>query len=303
MESLSSYAWSFLCKIGSMISLASIGRNSLHAIGGDRALLLARFIRKIPALWREELCADQHRNKDWSPNRIFVAGDDAYFPIYCPEVLDSPEGGFLRTYNVFRHQANAWYMRREVRNFIRYALTARRFADVGSAEGFYSALFASMHGRDAEILSIDCGSIAGCNSAHSRIVRDQNASVFRPARWDYLQAFVTDARLLKPAFHLPAETSVVTLSALLNGAHFAPDLIKFDIESSEYEVLLDSLGFFEACRPTLIIEVHNSILVERGLSFLPVVKKLRDINYEVVACDVADYLHAGNCHVVMQCFK
>jgi hypothetical protein len=30
---------------------------------------------------------------------------------------------------------------------------------------------------------------------------------------------------------------------------------------------------------------------------------LRDINYEVVACDVADYLHAGNCHVVMQCFK
>lgn len=136
-----------------MTNLSSFARRGVQTLGGDQALLLARFIRKLPALWRLERCAAQHRYQPWSDNRIVVAGDAGeFFPIYSPDDLQNARGGYLRTYNIFCHMANAWYMRREVRNFIRFAKRATRFADVGSAEGFYSALFASMHGPQAEIL-------------------------------------------------------------------------------------------------------------------------------------------------------
>jgi hypothetical protein len=279
--------------------IRSVLASSVH---GRRVLTWIRFCRKLPALWRQELCLAEHDIHGWSDNRIFVYDDQAFYPIYCPDDL-SERGHYLRTYNVFCHQANAWYMRREVRNFIRYAAKASRFADVGSAEGFYSALFASMHGRRAEILSIDCGSTTGCNPNHSLVVQEQNRKIFQPSRWDYLQAYVTDRQLQPPDFPLPAETQIATLSELFQRSDFVPDLIKFDIESSEYEVLLDSLGYLQGNRPTLIIEVHNEFLFARGLSFGPVLARLRSIGYQVVACDDRDYLHAANCHVIMQCFS
>ena len=288
--------------LNAMTSLSSFARRGVQILGGDQALLLARFIRKLPALWRQERCAAQHRHQPWSDNKIVVAGNDGeFFPIYSPDDLHSACGGFLRTYNVFCHQANAWYMRREVRNFIRYAKRATRFADVGSAEGFYSALFASMHGPAGEILSIDCGSTTGCNPAHTPIVMEQNRQAFSPRRWDYIKAFVTDAKRRPPVFELPRDCHVETLAALCCSADFVPDLIKFDIESSEYEVLLDSCHWLQEIRPTLIIEVHNEILEARNLSFRPVLQALQGIGYRVVAYDERDYLKAGNCHIVMQC--
>lgn len=285
-----------------MPNFANFTRCSLNKLGGDQALLLARFIRKLPALWRQERCALQHCGQPWSDNRVVVAGERGeFFPIYSPDNLADPEGGYLRTYNVFCHHFNAWYLRREVRNFIRYAKRARCFADVGSAEGIYSALFASIHGPQAEILSIDCGSITGCNPSHTPLVIEQNRQAFSPRRWDFIKAFVTDAHRQPPSFELPSDCQIETLPALCQAVDFAPDLIKFDIESSEYEVLLDSLNWLQALRPTLIIEVHNEILKRRHLHFRPVLEALQGIGYRVVAYDDRDYLRADNCHIVMQC--
>lgn len=284
-----------------MTPLPNFTRRALKTIGGEQALFLVRFIRKLPAFWRQERCAAQHLVQPWSDNRIVVAGERGeYFPIYSPDDLDSPEGGYLRTYNVFCHQANAWYMQREQQNFIRYAKRACSFADVGSAEGFYSALFASIHGPQAEILSIDCGSTTGCNPYHTPIVIEQNRRAFSPRRWDYIKAFVTDAQRRPPTFELPSDCQINTLSALFAAAGFSPDLIKFDIESCEYEVLLDSLSWLEQHKPVLIIEVHNLILEARKLSFKPVLKALEGIGYRVIDFDTPDYLKVGNCHVVLQ---
>lgn len=201
---------------------------------------------------------------------------------------------------MFCHAANAWYHQLENRIFVQYARKARAFADVGSAEGFYSSIFASIHGSSAEILSIDCGSPEGCNPSHSLIVIDQNSKAFRPRRWDYVQAYVTNSELKSPGFPLPAETAISTLPALLRSNSFTPDLIKFDIESSEYEVILDSLAYLSDSRPVLIIEVHNEILRARGLSFRPPFEALKSIGYELVACDNHHYLKADNCHIVMR---
>ncbi|QPN65929.1 FkbM family methyltransferase [Synechococcus sp. CBW1006] len=272
----------------------------LSFAGDERPLAFARFIRKLPALWREERCSLQHAKEPWEPNRLYIDGGDKFYPVFLPDDFSENHGSVLRTYNVFRNFANSWIARDEVSNFMRFARAARRFADVGSAEGFYSALFASMHGVDAEILSIDCGSWAGCNPYHSKVVREINYNAFRPCRWDTLQAFVTDNRRRPPEFSLPANTHISTLVDLLTDANFRPDLLKLDIESGEYEVIFDSLDFLRDARPTLIIEVHNPMLRERGLSFKPVLAELRRIGYSVAACDRNDYL-TEHCHLILQC--
>lgn len=285
-----------------MPSLNTLVRHRLQHLAGEDALLFVRFLRKLPALWRQERCIAQHGHLPWSDNRIVVPGEEKgdFYAIFSPDDLSRPEGQYLRTYNLFCHHASAWYMRREVRNFIHYAKGVSRFADVGSAEGFYSALFASMHRAKAEILSIDCGSLEGCNPDHSRLVLEQNAAVFLPRRWHYIKAFVTDSQRQPPAFPLPADCRIDTLPSLLEQASFDPELIKLDIESSEHGVLLDSLGWLALHKPVLIIEVHNALLAPRGLSFKPVLQQLQAIGYQVVDWDDPDYLKAGNCHVVLR---
>ena len=100
-----------------------------------------KFIRKIPSLWEQEEAIKRNHKLGLSPNKIVVKGSYDYYEIYSPEP-ESEYGSTLRTYNLFVHQASAFYMRRETKNFIKYAKKALRFADIGSAEGFYSAIFA-----------------------------------------------------------------------------------------------------------------------------------------------------------------
>jgi hypothetical protein len=281
--------------------LSSLVRQGAESLGGHQALLLARFINKLPALWHQERCAAQYQGKEWNCIRFFVAGDKSYFPTCRPDDLDTAQGSYLQAYNAIRYLANALHMRRQVLNFIRHASKARHFADTESAEGFYRALFASMHGRNANILSINWGSTDGCNPKHNRIVREQNRQSFQPSHWDYLQDFVTDQELQNPNFQLPLETSIATLSELFLSAGCNPDLTRFDIESSEYESLLNSLDYLQENRPTLTIEAHKEILKQRQLTFKPVLKRLQDISYRVVAYNDPDYLKVGNCHVFLQC--
>jgi FkbM family methyltransferase len=281
----------------------------LRAVFGKNAwsqqmIDLARFTRSIPSLYRQYQCSQHQSKMDWEPNRIFIEYKGSFLPIYSPEDLGTTEdldkGGYLRTYNIFCHQATAWYMRKEVINFIRYALPAKRFADVGAAEGFYSALFASLHGSEAEILSVDCGSEAGCDPRHLAITQRLNSKHFNPKRWDLSKSFVTGADRQHPTFSLPADCKITTLPDLFQSSDFTPDLIKFDIESSEYEVLLQSHEWLKAHRPTLIVEIHNEFLKPKGLNFKAVLSSLGELGYRVVAFDNKDYLNAGNCHVVME---
>ena len=190
-------------------------------------------------------------------------------------------------------------MRNEVENFIRYAKRFTRFADIGSAEGFYSALFASIKKTNAEILSVDCGSTSGCNPMHSILLKNQNSEIFKPKRWHLSKCFVTSKSLRKPDFDLPEDCKIITLPQLFYKEDFHPELIKLDIESSEYEVLIDSLDYLFEKRPTLIIEVHNEIFKKRKLKFEFVLKKLFNLGYKIVAYDHKNYLKVLNSHIVL----
>ena len=265
----------------------------------NNLILFIRFLKKIPSLWNQELAKSRHSKFNWAPNRIIVKGFNDYYEIYSPEPK-SKYGSTLRTYNIFLHQASASWMRNEVQNFIRYAKKFNKFADIGSAEGFYSALFASIRKSNAEILSVDCGSTFGCNPMHSILLRNQNSDIFKPKRWDFSKSFVTSNSLKKPDFELPEDCKITTLTQLFNEEDFHPELIKFDIESSEYEVLLDSLDYLFEKKPTLIIEVHNAFFKKRKLNFEFVLEKLFNLGYKIVAYDDKNYLKIWNSHIVLE---
>ncbi len=88
-----------------------------------------RFLRKIPSLYTQDKLIDGDRITQYS-NKLLIKGDNEIYPIYCPDIINAErktteEGilntGFIRTYNIFLHQASAWYMRKEINNFITFA--------------------------------------------------------------------------------------------------------------------------------------------------------------------------------------
>ena len=105
-------------------------RSQLQGFSSDKPLLFARFLRKLPALWRQELAMAEHQGSH--ANRIFIRGDDGCYPIYAAEDTSSDQGSYIRTYTLFCHQANAWYMHNELQNFLRTAKGFKRFADAVS---------------------------------------------------------------------------------------------------------------------------------------------------------------------------
>ena len=157
-----------------------------------------------------------------------------------------------------------------------------------------------MKKSNAEILSVDCGSNLGCNSMHSILLKDQNSQIFNPKRWEYIKSYVTSKSLNRPSFELPNDCKISTLSQLFMDTTFNPELIKLDIESLEYEVLLDSLDYLLKVKPILIIEIHNAILKKRNLNFKFVLIKLINLGYKVVDYDNKNFLKIWNSHVVLE---
>ncbi|WP_223342318.1 FkbM family methyltransferase [Synechocystis sp. PCC 7339] len=278
--------------------------------------LKLRFIRSIPQLWREFIAKQYNEDLEKFPaimdpkdsdylsvldvtgNRIMVQGNgEEYFPIYAPDNVGS-KGGFCRTYRNFYHQSFAFYMRKEVKNFIKYAKKCKIFIDIGAEEGYYSALFASMHDSSAEIFSVDCFSLYGCTPEHLPITRQINSAAFNPARWEIIPAYVSDSTGKPCGLDIPNNVRAMRLINICDEFNIKPDLLKFDIESSELEVILDSEKLLSSYSPILIIEVHHKQLKERGKSFLPALTMLKKIGYDVVETDRKDW-ELNDAHIVL----
>ena len=176
-------------------------------------------------------------NNTYYPNKILIKGDNQIYTIFAPDILNEnrrPNNkgilntGYIRTYNIFLHQASAWYMRKEVNNFVHYAKKYHKFADLGSAEGFYSALFASIHREKAQILSVDCFAEQGSDPEKIYILKEQNSKIFKPKYWEIARAFLTDDYDTGIPWELSDNVEITTLQDLFNKYNFFPDLIKFE---------------------------------------------------------------------------
>ena len=59
-----------------------------------------------------------------------------------------------------------------------------------------------------------------------------------------------------------------------------PDVIKIDIESYEFELIVSSLDFLRRCKPRIMLELHVSAIAERGLDVRYPLRCLASIGYK-----------------------
>ena len=71
----------------------------------------------------------------------------------------------------------------------------------------------------------------------------------------------------------------MTLRSICREAAFTPDLIKIDIESYEYEVLMSSIDFLDEFKPRLHLELHSPQLRKRGLELGHLLQRLEALGY------------------------
>ena len=101
-----------------------------------------------------------------------------------------------------------------------------------------------------------------------------------------------------PSFKVSKDTRLMKLEDIFKEKNFHPEIIKFDVESSEYEILMCSIDYLKKHKPILIIEVHITFLEEQGLDFKKVFKKLINIGYKLAAKDTSRYLQE-NSHIIL----
>jgi FkbM family methyltransferase len=266
---------------------------------GRQILLNLRFLRKIPDYYIEHLCqSDYFESGEWHGSKIIVPNRKTrdYYIIYSPDV--DKMGSHIRTYNIFRHHATAFYTSKENELFIKYAKGKSTFLDIGAAEGYFSALFASINQTPCNIYSIDCGS----SSVHKHLylTRDMNLRFYPQHEWEIIYAYVSSVEGKSNQLHwLDQNCPIVTIEELCRNSGIIPDLIKMDIESFEYEAILGSINFLQENKPTIILELHNKILEERGIQGNQLLDALKSIGYSISDSDCKNYITAPNPHIIL----
>lgn len=205
---------------------------------------------------------------DLPGNAIFIDRDHYIVPPQSSSV----------THAVWLHHTSSGDGSREDRIFRGLRAGRHSFLDLGAAEGYYSAQFAATAERPSRIVAVDL-SPAMCR-LHAEVAEANRRLSQYPLDWCIRQVAITDAEkattlgagLDGKSFSswydtdpgLPVQTA--RLTDFLREVDFVPDLIKIDIESFEYEVVMSSLDYLAESRPRLHFELHTKMMRERGKS-------------------------------------
>jgi FkbM family methyltransferase len=256
-----------------------------------------RAMRRLPdAYWHQE-AMEKKKALAWHGARVMVPDRAGRFYSVLSPANDG-QGLIQRTHEIFSHQAAAYYLANENRFFIQAVSGKSRLLDLGAAEGFFSALFAAINGARSSILSVDPMDPNWTAPGHLELVRRANTQSSGCGDWRIAQAYVTGAdKTILEAATLGSATWVATLEELCQKEMFEPDIIKMDVESSEYDIVLSSLEFLKKTRPVLIIELHNKLLRARGKEPGAVVEGLQGIGYRLEHVDCRRWQQAENPHL------
>lgn len=264
--------------------------------------VLLRALRQFSGWYQRLLAEEVWRQMKWHGARILVPAGGGHFAIFTPVAEGDEQGMIQRTHRIFDHHTYAPYTQAENHMFIQAARGKKRFLDIGAAEGYYSALFSAIAGSDAEIISVDPMDPGWVGEGHLESVRTQNRKFHKNKRWEIVRAYLTDnTNAIDPAAQVESECEVMTLVQLCDKFDFRPDFIKLDIESWEWEVLLSSIDFLREIKPTIILELHGSILRDRGLSPSELVERIKSVaGYKVAFQEARSLENADNSHLVLQ---
>jgi FkbM family methyltransferase len=234
---------------------------------------LIRLLKNIPVRFNEER-SDQLANSHsdgW--RRIFMSTSEY---VVCPD--DALVVSTWR-FHFFSRGGRA-----EFKDFLTLAADCNRLLDIGASAGIFSALFANTRAA-LQIVSVEPD-----EKSFRLLQQTERLNSKVKFAWKTIRAVMFDKpgmqRFRSVGFggnvsqsDLDEEIVSHNLASLADEMGFVPDIIKLDIESYEYEVLLGGLSWLETHRPRLFLELHWRLLEERNLSPRELLQKLSCLGY------------------------
>jgi FkbM family methyltransferase len=223
---------------------------------------MAGFATRVPSYWHIDRSKALRIRNHIGGLPLYVTGNVHVFP---PESLTA----YL---NWHHHGVEFNESRAEAQAFIELSQGRSKLIDVGAQTGFMSALFARSRLRPSRILSVEPDP-----QVQPLLRRARELNTDDHIDWEIAPTAVSDisGRLVMPISNklhelagkvcksAEIEVPAVTLTDLLDGIDWSPDIIKIDVESFEYEILCSSLTVIETLKPALQLEVHWQMLARR----------------------------------------
>jgi FkbM family methyltransferase len=238
-----------------------------------------KFLYNLPIFWTE--AADENfRHRHQLTLFDFHLSDNV--TVRCPENLTA--------YICFRYHffAKASDGRRELLDFLELSEGCRTLLDVGAQCGIMSAVFARSRGAPHRIVSVEPDlSVLPILQATKVLNKNDNSPwVITNIALGEQIGFVDIPRTNCPygeerrgPISKTMRVNMDTLDHLIEINQMIPDIIKIDIESFEYEVLMSSWKVIENHRPALHLEVHWELLNDRGKEAEDFLGPLADLGY------------------------
>lgn len=236
---------------------------------------LPHFLFRLPVYWRQ-FHSDRLRWKQGlCHNHICLTDDISFHP-----------GSDSLAFGIFMTMA---FERRgyiELKRFLNLAEGCSSLLDVGASGGFFSALFASSRKGKTSVLSVepDPISFAALKSVREHNLRTdlewacENCGV--GARDETIQVSTEGYGFsIAEAGNMRSTMKVVPLQDLCVDHAVRPDLMKFDVETMEYEIITESIKFIGDTRARIHLELHSPGIKKRKLDHRDVPTALYDIGY------------------------
>jgi FkbM family methyltransferase len=251
-------------------------RRSLRRAIGDRSYWWLRFAYRLPVYRRMEQSLQLRMQLGLPFNSIPL--DDGVC-VYSPDDL--------LCYCIFLDMATSAHTREEHSGFIRLAQGCSKMLDVGASAGYYSAVFAQVCPAPGKVVSIEPEArsfalLQECRQLNGKPGIEWLVFNCGLAEADRLVKFKPTSELgttVDESDRDAIEIECKTLRSICREAAITPDLVKIDIESYEYEVLMVSIDFLSEFKPRLHLELHSPQLRKRGLDAADLLQRLEALGY------------------------
>lgn len=254
-------------------------RNQLKAALPPSWWMFAGFCKRLPAYWRLDRSESLRVKQNVAGLPLFVTPD---IFVHIPESVTA-----LVNWRLHAIEDPAGSI--EIENFLELATGCSSFIDIGAQTGFLSALFARSRLAPTRILSIEPDP-----QVHPILARARELNLSPGSEWEIRHLAVADEKgiISVPTSNslyesrgslsklgAPIEVAAESLRSLLESLAWTPDILKIDVESFEFEILVPSLSLFAGIKPALQLEVHWELLAKRHRNPFAFLGPLHEIGY------------------------
>lgn len=179
----------------------------------------------------------------------------------------------------------------ELAAFVRHCTEGMQFLDIGAHYGFFTLAALHYAGPAVRVICIEPSSkairILNANLVSNRAAH--RVQVFNVAMGDedgQLAMLPTGPLgadyLIVPAKHRPDTTLIPQRSmvSVLRQTGFRPTHLKLDVEGFEFEIINGALQVLAQIHPILFLELHGTVLTDRGIDPREILSQLRNVGYQ-----------------------